>query len=235
MREGKRRERRRGHRGTGASGRAWLAAALLGLLAWLPVPAVATPEAAAWGRFVEHVLRQPPLRRAESINLGVNQLEQADGRLPTAWQTPAELFARGMGDCKDFALAKFWLLRRTGVPREQVRLAYGDWQSPDERRPHLVVLLWVDGGSPLVLDNLVPGLHRLANRHDLTLRFSFDDAAFYEGSGPQRIRDQPLRGWRELRTRLEGLAPHPLPAPRPLRASTGSVRAGSAGAVDPTL
>jgi hypothetical protein len=173
---------------------------LVALLLCGPARAQGSP---AWRHLLDQLARQPAAARPELVNLAINQLDHAEATGPVVWQTPAELVTRGVGDCKDFALAKFWLLRALGTPRERVRLGYGEWRSPHERRLHLVVLLWVDGGSPLVLDNLVPGIHRLADRQDLALRFSFDDEAFYETTGPQRIADQPLRGWAALRARLE--------------------------------
>lgn len=163
-------------------------------------PASANPV--AWQYLVERVMRHPVAMRAEVINHAINQFEHVDATGPTAWQTPAELAQRGIGDCKDFALAKFSLLRQAGAAPESVRLAYGSWHAGAERRLHLVVLLWVDAGSPLVLDNLVAGIHRLSDRRDLDIRFSFDDQAFYDQTGALRIADQPLRGWQALRARL---------------------------------
>lgn len=37
-----------------------------------------------------------------------------------SWITPAQLFRTGTGDCEDYALAKYWLLRAAGVPEEDM-------------------------------------------------------------------------------------------------------------------
>lgn len=181
--------------------------------AWGLAAAIAAPPAARaepqWNYLVGRVLQHPAAARAELINLAINQFDHADSSGATVWQSPQELVARGAGDCKDFALAKFWLLRHTGTARERVRLAYGEARVGDSARLHLVVLLWVDEGSPLVLDNLLPGMHRLNHRADLQIRFSFDELAFYDQIGSQRIRDQPLRGWRGLWARIEATTPPP--------------------------
>ncbi len=64
--------------------------------------------------------------RAAIINLAINQLDYLAAPAGSArWQTPKELVARGAGSCQDFALAKFWLLRSSGVRPERVRLALG--------------------------------------------------------------------------------------------------------------
>ncbi len=159
-------------------------------------------EEPRWAFLVSRVMERPAAARAEVINHAINQFDQAEGPATAVWQTPQQLVERGVGDCKDFALAKFWLLRHAGTAPGRVRLAYGDVLLFGEWRRHLVVLLWSDDGSPKVLDNLVPGVYRLADRHDLRIQFSFDDDGFYDGAGNRRIRDQPLQGWAGLWSRI---------------------------------
>lgn len=36
------------------------------------------------------------------------------------WITPARLLSTGTGDCEDYALAKFWLLRAAGIPEDDM-------------------------------------------------------------------------------------------------------------------
>ena len=153
-----------------------------------------------WNLLVSRVLQQPEPARVEVINSVINEIDHVPN--PGIWLTPAELLARGEGDCKDLALAKFLLLRQSGQTREKVRLGYGDTTLGNDKRLHLVVLLWVDDNSPLVLDNLLPGVHRLNDRRDLDIRFSFDEQNFYAGTGADRIRNQPIKGWQHLLTRV---------------------------------
>lgn len=168
-------------------------------------------DAPRWAFLVSRVMERPAAARAEVINHAINQFDQAEGPATAVWQTPQQLVERGIGDCKDFALAKFWLLRHAGTAPGRVRLAYGDVLLFGEWRRHLVVLLWPDQGSPKVLDNLVPGVYRLADRHDLRIQFSFDDDGFYDGIGSRRIRDQPLRGWAGLWGRITPPGPSTTP------------------------
>jgi predicted transglutaminase-like cysteine proteinase len=162
----------------------------------------ATDGELRWNDLLRRVLMHQPAQRAELINVAINQFDHAESPGPVVWQSPQQLVQRGAGDCKDFALAKFWLLRHSGSPRERVRMAYGDVWLGQAWRRHLVVLLWTDGGSPLVLDNLLPGAHRLADRQDLQIRFSFDETGFYDHIGQRRIPDQPLKGWQGLWERI---------------------------------
>ena len=62
------------------------------------------------------------LQRANSFvnhNLYFRYDSAATGRADS-WSSPSELLRTGGGDCEDFALAKYWLLRATGVPEEDM-------------------------------------------------------------------------------------------------------------------
>lgn len=175
---------------------AWLLTTLLGLLAL--VPAWANPPSnPQWDFLLGRVMQHSGASRAAMINLAINQFEyQATPPGSARWQTPKEFVDRGAGSCQDFALAKFWLLRQSGVQPEQVRLALGRVHVGEQVQWHLVVLLWSDRGGPWVLDNLVPGMHRLAARQDLLIDFTFDETGFFDRDGRHPIAEQPLRGWR---------------------------------------
>lgn len=65
------------------------------------------------------------------------------------WATPAEFFARG-GDCEDFAIAKYAMLKSLGVPEERMRLAIV--QDKIKNIPHAVLIVYTDSGA-MLLDN----------------------------------------------------------------------------------
>lgn len=182
---------------------AWaIAAACSGL------PQAASAEDDARLAFLlDRVLERAPAARAEVINGAINQFEHRESPGPSRWQSPQQLVQLGAGDCKDFALAKYWLLRYSGTPRERARFGYGEVLLQGQWQRHLVVLVWADTGSPLVLDNLAQGVFRLNDRHDLRISFSFDEQAFYDETSDRRIRDQPLRGWQGLWESLPRPAP----------------------------
>jgi predicted transglutaminase-like cysteine proteinase len=69
---------------------------------------------------------QMPLAEREAfVNNHVNRRIDylPDGALDR-WQTPAETLARARGDCEDFAITKYFVLRDCGSPRGCVRLLY---------------------------------------------------------------------------------------------------------------
>lgn len=180
----------------------WSSWVWLGLLTLLPLSAAASPPA-QWNFLLARVMQHSGAARAAAINLAINQFDHWDappGSLP--WQTPQELVARGAGSCQDFALAKFWLLRRSGVRADLVRLAFGRIVIGTRTQLHLVVLLWTDRGEPWVLDNLVSGIHRVSARPELQIDYTFDEQRFYAPDGRLPIDEQPLRGWRVIRERM---------------------------------
>lgn len=66
------------------------------------------------------------------------------------WQTPAEFVASGGGDCEDFAITKYFMLQKLGIPEDRMNIliAY------DNHRRQLHALLILDtGDGPLALDS----------------------------------------------------------------------------------
>lgn len=88
-----------------------------------------------------------------AVNDYVNQYryveDQANYGKSDYWATPAEFFARG-GDCEDFAIAKYAMLKALGVPEERMRLAIV--QDKIKNIPHAVLIVYTDDGS-ILLDN----------------------------------------------------------------------------------
>jgi predicted transglutaminase-like cysteine proteinase len=79
------------------------------------------------------------------------------------WATPRELFARG-GDCEDYAIAKYTMLRRLGWSERDLRLLV--LQDEKQRILHAVLVAYV-GGRAYVLDNQIKAVteHRLIGHY----------------------------------------------------------------------
>jgi predicted transglutaminase-like cysteine proteinase len=96
--------------------------------------------------------------RAARVNATLNEIAyRSDERLWDAsdyWATPAEFLARG-GDCEDFAIAKYFMLRELGVPVEAMRIAVVHNTVRNEM--HAVLVVQTSQG-PFVLDNLATEL-----------------------------------------------------------------------------
>jgi predicted transglutaminase-like cysteine proteinase len=75
------------------------------------------------------------------------------------WATPAEFFARG-GDCEDFAIAKYAILKELGVPENMMRLAIV--QDKIKNIPHAVLIVYTEKG-PMLLDNQIKRTSQVAS------------------------------------------------------------------------
>jgi predicted transglutaminase-like cysteine proteinase len=109
---------------------------------------------AEWQALIDQ-LRGLDLRRQIAI---VNQAMNRHPYVPTAanwhrsmyWESPFEFLRHG-GQCQDYAIAKYMLLRAAGVPADQMRMVV--LRDAAIGLDHAVLAVYVDG-EPLLLDNL---------------------------------------------------------------------------------
>jgi len=106
-----------------------------------------------WLRLVAE-LRSLDLRaKIDTVNALINRYpyvtSEANWHEVNHWETPFEFLARS-GQCQDYAITKYLLLREAGVPDWTLRLVVlrDDRQGAD----HAVVVAYVDGQT-LLLDN----------------------------------------------------------------------------------
>lgn len=131
------------------------------------------------------------------------------------WATPMETLAKGMGDCEDFTIAKYFSLLEVGIPNEKLRLIYVRARiggpASEVQQAHMV-LAWYPApdAEPLVLDNLITEMRPASRRPDLAPVFSFNSQGIWQGaagSTPQSTGGiGRLSRWQDLlqRARQEG-------------------------------
>ena len=128
------------------------------------------------------------------------------------WASPLETLEKGMGDCEDYAIAKYFSLLAAGVPVARLRLVYvrATIGGPGGLTQAHMVLAWYaqPGAEPLILDNLVGELRPASRRPDLTPVFSFNSEGLWQGTGNASAGDPSSRlsRWREIiaKARAEG-------------------------------
>lgn len=93
--------------------------------------------------------------KVEAVNDYVNKItyiEDKDNYYKSDyWATPDEFFAKG-GDCEDFAIAKYALLKSLGVEERRMRLAIV--QDKVKNIPHAVLIVYTDD-KVMILDNQI--------------------------------------------------------------------------------
>ncbi|MCW5662774.1 MAG: transglutaminase-like cysteine peptidase [Piscinibacter sp.] len=182
-------------------------------------------SAEQWQRLIVQAAALDAAARIELVNAVVNRwLIDSDDAGRADWPTPAEALARGRGDCRAFAILKFFTLLAAGHPEDDVRVLYtirSRRATPGLQQPHLVAWARTAGAPPRVLDNLNPFAQPLSLRRDLRPLFSLDLRHLRRGA--EETIDRPataLRPWREMLERRAGEAPQSLvdtSSTRPLR------------------
>ncbi|MBE0484225.1 MAG: transglutaminase-like cysteine peptidase [Bacterioplanes sp.] len=127
------------------------------------------------------------------------------------WATPLELLGHGLGDCEDWAIAKYVSLRHLGIADEQLRLIYVRARiggpSSQITQAHMVLGYYSSANAePLILDSLISSVLPASERDDLTPVFSFNSAGLWAGQGAQRANSSPtarLSRWRSVLERMQ--------------------------------
>lgn len=126
------------------------------------------------------------------------------------WATPLELLGHGLGDCEDWAIAKYVSLRHLGIGDDQLRLIYVRARiggpSSQITQAHMVLGYYPTANAePLILDSLMTTVLPASERDDLTPVFSFNSAGLWAGQGAQRANSSPtarLSRWRSVLERM---------------------------------
>lgn len=155
--------------------------------------------------------------RVQAVNQFFNDaiefVEDNDGwGMPDYWASPLETLGKGLGDCEDFAIAKYFSLVAMGVPTAKLRMVYVRAQLNGPGTPglaHMVLAYYpAPGADPLILDNLVPDVRAASRRPDLSPVFSFNSEGLWQGVGSQSSGDPTARlsRWRDVlsKVRAEG-------------------------------
>jgi len=91
--------------------------------------------------------------KIDAVNDYINQVRYIEDKdnfgKSDYWATPMEFLARG-GDCEDFAIAKYALLKQLGVPEDRMRLAIV--QDKVKNIPHAILIVYSNSGAK-ILDN----------------------------------------------------------------------------------
>lgn len=149
----------------------------------------------------ELVKKQAPTEQMRLVNLAINEFDYAP--IPGVWQTPTELASRGAGDCKDFAYAKYWLIKRMNIEFKELRLGYGRVFLDGRWQLHLVVLLWTEEDAPLVLDSATSVIAKLNIRKDLEIEFTFTEEQFFAEASNRVINAKRIKGWGDLANKMK--------------------------------
>ena len=123
------------------------------------------------------------------------------------WATPEEFIGINAGDCEDYVVAKYFVLRSLGVSDKQLYLTYV--KALKENRAHMVLSYFSAPTTiPLILDNYNPRILPANQRRDLLPVYSFNVESLFltnasAGLGQSLPTDKIKNNkWKELLGRI---------------------------------
>jgi predicted transglutaminase-like cysteine proteinase len=142
----------------------------------------------------------------EDVNRTLNRLRFVDDQTHWGevdyWATPAESVASGGGDCEDFTIAKYFLLKELGVPIARLRMTYV--KALRLNQAHMVLAYYPrPDAEPLLLDNLEDAVRPASQRPDLVPVYSFNDEEVWIEARGASGSPRQIRNWNLLMQRLE--------------------------------
>jgi len=136
-------------------------------------------EPREWHRIIE-LLKPLDLRaKLAAVNDLVNRYpytpSNANWNQPNYWETPFE-FLHKSGQCQDYAITKFMLLRAAGVSNDIMRIVV----LRDMRigLDHAVAVVYVDG-EPLMLDNQIAAVTPVSSVHHYQPYYSINETGWW--------------------------------------------------------
>lgn len=149
------------------------------------------------------------LEKLELVNNFFNQLAFVnDSELwgqEDYWATPLQMISSNGGDCEDYSIAKYFTLRKMGIPEERMRLTYVKALQLDQA--HMVLTYFPTPDSePLILDNLVTDIRLSSERTDLLAVYSFNGNGLWlakkKGADERVGHSERLSRWQEVIARI---------------------------------
>lgn len=165
---------------------------------------------ADWQLLMDSSTHLPDREKLERVNNFFNGnvqfiSDQSLWKKKDYWATPIEMLSIGGGDCEDYAVGKYFTLKRLGIDEDKLRLTYV--KAIELGQAHMVLTYFESKRAiPLVLDNLIIDIKPANQRQDLVPVYSFNGQGLWlakrSGNG-QRVGDASrLSLWEDLIFRI---------------------------------
>ena len=164
----------------------------------------------AWQNLMATQKQGSELERLQVVNRFFNQqlryVEDIDlWHEVDYWATPVQALIKGAGDCEDYAIAKYFSLRRMGIPSEKLRITYV--KALRQNRAHMVLTYYSSPqAQPLVLDSLMDAIKPASQRTDLLPVYAFNGEGLWltGAAGNKKVGDtKRLSRWQDLLKKMQ--------------------------------
>lgn len=126
--------------------------------------------------------RKDWLKRIERVNREVNAVPYVPDGEVDDWKLP-DRFKREGGDCEDYAIAKYYRLRKQGFPERDMRLTVArlSWGEI-----HAVLIVWLNG-QMMILDNMSEEIEPGDYVKNLHVYYSVNRTGFFKHEGATEV------------------------------------------------
>jgi len=164
-----------------------------------------------WDSMLQATKDEKILNKLKNVNDFFNKIKYKTDprhwRKKDYWATPYEFLGTGAGDCEDYAIAKYYSLRKLGVPEHKLRITYVIYKKRNTRfdQAHMVLTYYhKPGATPIVLDNINKKLKLATKRKDLKPVYSFNASGLWQAKnkGSVKIGRNNLKAWKSLMNRI---------------------------------
>ncbi len=172
-------------------------------------PGFAQERIASWEKLISHYKNSGHQQKLHVVNQFFNKMKFVNDRdhwgKEDYWATPLQMLTSNGGDCEDYSIAKYFTLRKMGIPAEHMRLTYV--KAIKLKQAHMVLAYYsAPDATPLILDNLVNEIQTATSRDDLQAVYSFNSTDLWlvkQPGGEQHIgRAGRLSRWQEVIARI---------------------------------
>jgi predicted transglutaminase-like cysteine proteinase len=134
-----------------------------------------------WQTLIGQLRSRSQIKLLDRVNQAVNRVRYvSDGG--DVWQTPTEFLRKG-GDCEDYALAKYLVLRQLGVPPSRMRVLA--LAARPGIQSHSVLVVETPKGQ-VVLDNQRADAYSLGSGVTSRIVYGFNDTNWWVSLGSGR-------------------------------------------------
>lgn len=166
-----------------------------------------------WDKMLQESKNKKILEKLKSVNDFYNRVkylsDKSHWRKKDYWATPFEFLATGAGDCEDYAIAKYFALRKLGISESKLKITYVKLLRRGTRyqEAHMVLNYYHKPTStPIILDNVNKKLKLATQRKDLKPIYSFNASGLWQaknkGRTIERVGSNKLKNWQSLMQRL---------------------------------
>jgi len=166
-----------------------------------------------WDKMLQSAKGKGTLKKLKIVNSFFNKItykrDITHWKKNDYWASPFEFLGTGAGDCEDYAIAKYFALRKLGIPDKKLKITYVTYRQRNTKfdTAHMVLNYYHSPNKPpIVLDNINKKLKLATKRKDLKPVYSFNAVGLWKaqnkGKKEVNVGNNNLKNWKSMMERI---------------------------------